>query len=74
MEGADEVAGILANVGASLALAFIVSLAVGMVLLAMLYLGSAVVVLERFGRVSRSPLTMAILGTLTSVVAACDAA
>jgi len=69
MEEAGGVMGLLGNVGASLALAFIVSLMVGLVLLAMLYLGSAVVVLERFGRVSRSPLWMAVLGVVSSIVA-----
>ncbi len=62
--------GLMANAGASLALAFIVSMVVGIILLAMLYLGSAVVVLERFGRVSRSPFWMIAMGVLTSLVAA----
>ena len=46
--------------GGSVALVFIVSLALGIVLLTVLYVGSAVVVLERFARVARRPVRMGI--------------
>jgi lipoprotein-releasing system permease protein len=55
MEAASGMGGLLGAAGASLALAFIVLLGLGIVLLTVLYVGSAVVVLERFARAVRRP-------------------
>ena len=58
----------LAAVGASTALAFIVTLILGIVLLSLLYLGSAIVVLERFARVSARPGWTVFFGLVVSAV------
>jgi lipoprotein-releasing system permease protein len=50
----------LTAAGGTLALSLIVALAVGIVALALLFVGSAVVALERFARVARSPRTLAV--------------
>ncbi len=52
MEITSGIGAALVAFGASLALAFIVMLIIGIAMVALLYLGSAVVVLERFARVS----------------------
>ncbi len=52
MEITSGIGASLVAFGASLALAFIVMLIIGIAMVALLYLGSAVVVLERFARVS----------------------
>ncbi len=50
-----------AGLGGSVALSFIVALAVGLAALTLFFLGSAVVVLERFARAARGPLPAAAL-------------
>ena len=52
--GADAVWNVLAAGGGTLALVLIVTIAVGINALTLLFLGSAVVTLERFARVARS--------------------
>jgi lipoprotein-releasing system permease protein len=59
-----------ASFGGGAALVFIVSLALGMVGLAVVYCVSAVVVLDRFARVSRRPLWPFMTGGLVAVVGA----
>ena len=59
-----------ASFGGGAALAFIVSLALGMVGLAAVYCVSAVVVLDRFARASRRPLWPFVTGGLVAVVGA----
>ncbi len=69
----QTLAGVWAGIGAlggSVALFFIVSLAFGIIALTVLYLGSAVVVLDRFARVVRRPLWAGISGLLMAVIAA----
>jgi lipoprotein-releasing system permease protein len=51
-----------AALGGTVALCFIISLSAGIVALTVLYVGSAVVVLERFARVGRRPHWMALFG------------
>jgi lipoprotein-releasing system permease protein len=60
----------LAAAGGAIALAFIVLLALGIVAMAVLYVGSAVVVLERFARVARGWRSIAGFAVLVSVVTA----
>ena len=54
--------------GGTIALVFIVAVAAGLGLLALLYLASALVVLERFARVSRSWLWTAANPCLFSII------
>ncbi len=58
------------SIGGGIALAFIVSLSLGMAGLAVLYCGSAVVVLDRFARVARRPLWQFVSGGLVAVLGA----
>ncbi len=60
----------LGAVGGGVALGFIVALAIGMIALTVVYLGSAVVVLDRFARVARNPLWVAFFGAVVSGLAA----
>ncbi len=59
----------LVAAGGTLALAFIVLLALGMNAMTVVYVGSAVVVLERFGRVVRSWYWVVFWAALVAVVA-----
>jgi lipoprotein-releasing system permease protein len=52
---------LLTAAGGTLALTLIVALALGICALALLFVGSAVVALERFARVARSPRTLALV-------------
>ncbi|MGH0034327.1 MAG: FtsX-like permease family protein [Myxococcota bacterium] len=56
--------------GGTLALSFIVALALGIVALTVFYLGSAVVVLERFARAAKHPLRVVIAAVLASLAMA----
>ncbi len=60
----------LAALGGSLALLFIVTLSIALLALVVLYVGSAIVVLERFARVARSPLWLVLFGAATALLAA----
>jgi len=60
----------LAATGGAIALAFIVLLALGILAMAVLYVGSAVIVLERFARVAQGWLSIAGFAALICVVAA----
>ena len=53
--------------GGTLALGFIVLVALGIVAMTLLFLGSAVVVLERFARVARSPGWIAVFGVAAAL-------
>jgi lipoprotein-releasing system permease protein len=53
---------ILAAAGGSVALSFIVALALGLAALTIFFLGSSVVVLERFARAARSPVHIVLFG------------
>jgi lipoprotein-releasing system permease protein len=53
---------VLAAAGGSVALSFIVALALGLAALTVFFLGSSVVVLERFARAARSPLRIVLFG------------
>ena len=57
-------------IGGGLALGFIVSLAIGIGALGVVYLGSAAVVLDRFARVARNPLWVAFFSAVVSALAA----
>jgi len=57
-------------VGGGLALLFIVTLSISIVALVVLYVGSAIAVLERFARVARSPLWLVVFAAATALVAA----
>ncbi len=59
---------LLTGAGGSLALSLIVTLALGLAALALLFLGSAVVTLERFARVVRRPLTVVAFGIFWSLL------
>jgi lipoprotein-releasing system permease protein len=61
---------VLAAAGGSVALSFIVALALGLAALTIFFLGSSVVVLERFARAARSPLRIALFGVLWAAVMA----
>ncbi len=63
----------LAAGGGTLALSFIVVLALGLLALTVFYLGSAVVVLERFARVARRVRWAAAFGALAALLAAAGA-
>ncbi len=67
---AEGIGAALANLGASAALAFIVALAAGIAVLAVLYIGSAVVVLERFARVARRPFWIVVFALGIGLIAA----
>ena len=54
--------------GGTLALTLIVAIAVGINALALLFAGSAVVALERFARVARSPRTLAVVSLIWSAL------
>jgi lipoprotein-releasing system permease protein len=58
----------LTAAGGTLALTLIVAIAVGFNALALLFVGSAVVALERFARVARSPRTLAVAALVWSAV------
>jgi lipoprotein-releasing system permease protein len=60
----------LAAGGGTLALSFIVALALSIVALTVFYLGSAVIVLERFARAARSPVHVAVAAGLASLATA----
>ena len=59
---------LLTGAGGSLALSLIVTLALGLAALALLFLGSAVVTLARFARVVRRPLTGVAFGSFWSLL------
>jgi lipoprotein-releasing system permease protein len=61
---------VLATAGGSVALSFIVALALGLAALTIFFLGSSVVVLERFARAARSPLRIVLFGVMWAVVMA----
>ncbi|MEN8185074.1 MAG: lipoprotein-releasing ABC transporter permease subunit, partial [Myxococcota bacterium] len=61
---------VVATAGGSVALTFIVALALGLGALTVFFLGSSVVVLERFARAVRSPLRIVLFGVLWSGVVA----
>jgi len=58
----------LAAAGGSVALGLIVALAVGINALTILFLGSAVIVLERFARAARRPAVMALAAVVVALV------
>jgi len=58
----------LAAAGGSVALGLIVALAVGINALTVLFLGSAVIVLERFARAARRPLVMVLVAIAVALV------
>ena len=60
----------LGAAGGGLALGFIVALAIGMIAMALIYVGSAVIVLDRFARVARNPAWVAFFGAVVSALAA----
>ncbi|MFT5694469.1 MAG: membrane-bound ClpP family serine protease, partial [Myxococcota bacterium] len=66
MEFTSGIAAPLMAISASLTLAFIVTLILGIALMALLYLGSAIVVLERFARVSLRPIPILFFGLAAS--------
>jgi len=66
MEAIEGIWNLLSAAGGTVALTFIVALAVGINALLIFFVGSAVVVLERFARVARSP--GAALGSATVLV------
>ena len=66
MDTATGLWDLLAAGGGTLALTFIVGLALGLLSLTILFVGSAVVVLERFARVKSSPLWIAGFGILVA--------
>jgi len=68
--GSDVLWRWLATGGGTLALSFIVVLALGILALTLFYLGSAVVVLERFGRAARSPLRVVAAAAVVSLATA----
>jgi lipoprotein-releasing system permease protein len=59
---------LLAAAGGTLALSFIVAIALGISALTVLFLGSSVVVLERFARAARSPWSVAVAGLVLAAV------
>jgi lipoprotein-releasing system permease protein len=61
---------LLTAAGGTLALTLIVALALGICALALLFVGSAVVALERFARVARSPRTLALVVPVWAVLLA----
>jgi lipoprotein-releasing system permease protein len=61
---------VLAAAGGSVALSFIVALALGLAALTIFFLGSSVVVLERFARAARSPLRIVLFGVGWAAVVA----
>ncbi|MBW2388120.1 MAG: ABC transporter permease [Deltaproteobacteria bacterium] len=70
MEFTSGIGAVLMAAGASAALAFIVTLILGIALVALLYLGSAIVVLERFARVAVETGWMWFFGLVVSAVCA----
>ena len=66
MELAASAWSLLGVAGGGLALVFIVALAAGILALTLFYLGSAVVVLERFARVARRGGSIVVCGLVTS--------
>lgn len=68
MELTSGIGAAILAAGASATLAFIVTLILGIVLLSLLYLGSAIVVLERFARVSTRSGPMLFFGLVVSGV------
>ncbi len=60
----------LAHAGGGVALSFLVALALGICALTLLFVGSAVVVLERFARAARSPLRAAVVTVVWGAIAA----
>jgi len=70
MDFSSGIGASLAAAGASLALAFIVCLILGLAMIALVYIGSAVVVLERFARVVRRPWWAICFGMLISIIGA----
>jgi lipoprotein-releasing system permease protein len=68
MEITSGIGAALVAFGASLALAFIVMLIIGIAMVALLYLGSAVVVLERFARVSTKGGWVVFFGLVVSML------
>ena len=60
----------LAAAGGTVALVFIVAIVIALAVMTAVFLGSAVVVLERFARVWRSPLAVAGFALLLSAAAA----
>jgi lipoprotein-releasing system permease protein len=69
MDTLAEVWRLVASLGGGLALLFIVTLAAGIVTLTVVYVGSAVVVLERFARVARRPWKAVLAGLLVACLA-----
>jgi lipoprotein-releasing system permease protein len=65
---ATQVWDVLSWAGGSLALTFIVALALGINALTLLFLGSAVVALERFARVARRPASIAPVGGVWAAI------
>ncbi len=65
---ADMLWDLLTAAGGSLALTLIVTLALGLAALALLFLGSAIVTLEHFARVVRRPLTVLAFGIFWSLL------
>ena len=61
---------VLAAAGGSVALSFIVALALGLAALTIFFLGSSIVVLERFARAARSPLRIMVFGVAWAAVMA----
>ena len=57
---AQQVLDVLSAAGGTFALSFLVALVLGIMVLTLLFLGSAVVVLERFARSARQPSTVAL--------------
>jgi lipoprotein-releasing system permease protein len=68
MEITSGIGAALVAFGASLALAFIVMLIIGIAMVALVYLGSAVVVLERFARVSTKSGWVVFFGLVMSML------
>jgi lipoprotein-releasing system permease protein len=60
---------VLTAAGSGIALTFIVAIAVGVFALTLLYLGSAVIVLEQFARSTRRPLLVGVFGVIAAALA-----
>jgi lipoprotein-releasing system permease protein len=69
-EGVAGLVELLGAAGGTFALTFIVALALGITALTLVFLGSAVVVLERFARADRRPLTALSVGACWAVLLA----
>jgi lipoprotein-releasing system permease protein len=67
---AQQVLDVLSAAGGTFALSFLVALVLGIMVLTLLFLGSAVVVLERFARSARHPSTVALASVVWALALA----